>query len=549
MRDKRDTAQPHSAETDRADDRTAGPLRTGRTRSIEARMRPGEHVVPRQEDSGDNVLALIDEWQGAYGNQATVQLLRHYGGVTGLAAALEAEQRATLRRRTQAAMGETMWDPRLTYLAGRIDVPAGAAMRGAGAVEANHLAAPTYEWARGSVEPPREGLTDAALAAGGSIAATPSAQRDAGSPTPTPTSTATPTPAPTPSPVPAPTPTPPMRTHTEDKPTEEQVETILLHLIAPGLTTPPASGSLVPEHTGVTADVALNILDNMSRGEPAFKPELGKGGCSWFVSEGNPYVGIDPEKSVNLPISIAKSTHLLTLTEHDLLAMFEGQRGRIDMYALEAAYRREWGIPADEGLNRQARKAVQRVADRAAESRMWDEVGERVRASDSKVGEVILKDSRFSRQGDGKFLVVADGAKIEVKGGVRAVVGALEHSGYSVEPVVRAAAEQLAVRQNWAGRVQGVFRYGGRILIVVAVADDLYTIYRAHDKVKAVVTSVGGWAGASAGAAAFAAFWTPADVAGPWAWVAHGAGTLVASGIGYWVGSEVTRTIYELVVE
>src|SRR5271155_3385977 len=54
---------------------------------------------------------------------------------------------------------------------------------------------------------------------------------------------------------------------------------------------------------------------------------------------------------------------------------------------------------------------------------------------------------------------------------------------------------------------------------------------------------------ATAAGAAFAAWWTPADVAGPWAWAGHGVGTLVAGGVGYWLGSSVTRTIYELVAE
>jgi hypothetical protein len=47
----------------------------------------------------------------------------------------------------------------------------------------------------------------------------------------------------------------------------------------------------------------------------------------------------------------------------------------------------------------------------------------------------------------------------------------------------------------------------------------------------------------------FVAYWTPADAAGPWAWAAHGVGTLIAGGVGYWLGSKVTRHIYELVVE
>jgi hypothetical protein len=49
--------------------------------------------------------------------------------------------------------------------------------------------------------------------------------------------------------------------------------------------------------------------------------------------------------------------------------------------------------------------------------------------------------------------------------------------------------------------------------------------------------------------AAFAAWFAPADTAGPWACAAHGVGTLISGGVGYWIGSETTRTIFELVAE
>ena len=145
--------------------------------------------------------------------------------------------------------------------------------------------------------------------------------------------------------------------------------------------------------------------------------------------------------------------------------------------------------------------------------------------------------------------IVADANKISLKGGTAPVVDALANEGVSAEPVVVEAAEALATKMKWAGRVRGVFRYGGKVLIAVGITLDLIKIYRAQDRLKATLTSVGGWAAATAAGAAFAEFWTPADVAGPWAWVGHGVGTLVAGGIGYWFGSTVTRNIYELVVE
>ena len=132
---------------------------------------------------------------------------------------------------------------------------------------------------------------------------------------------------------------------------------------------------------------------------------------------------------------------------------------------------------------------------------------------------------------------------------MEALVQRLSGQGVSAEPPLLEAAEALAKRAKWAGRVRGVFRYGGRILIVVGIAADVWKVYHAQDKVKAVVESAGGWAGATAGAAAFAAWVAPGDAARPWAWAVHGVGTLIAGGVGYWAGSTTTRTIYELVVE
>jgi Domain of unknown function (DUF4157)/Bacterial toxin 3 len=330
---------------------------------------------------------------------------------------------------------------------------------------------------------------------------------------------------------------------------EEKKEEALLRLINPTAFTEPQASAFTPGSTKVSPEVAVKILENMAKGEPAFKPELGKGGCSWFVTEGNPYVGIDQSKNVSLPVELDRTANPVVFDEAKLDAMFKTQLAKVDMQAIEATYRAKEGLPPEASLNSKARKLLAKVAKGIAESKMWDEVAAEVRRSSSKVGEVILENSQFSKQGDGKFLVVADAKKIQVKGGMTAVVEALEAGGPKVEPVVAEAVEKTAARLKWAGRVRGAFRYGGRILIVVAVAADAYRIYHAQDKVKTIVETAGGWTAASLAAAGFAEVFAPADVAGPWAWAAHGVGTLIAGGIGYWVGSSTTRTIYEIIVE
>ncbi len=331
---------------------------------------------------------------------------------------------------------------------------------------------------------------------------------------------------------------------------QDKDDEAMLRLVDPTAAAGPGqSPALAPGATKVSPEVAAKILENMAAGQPPFKPELGKGGCSWFVSEGNPYTGIDPVKNVSLPVEIDRTANPITFDEAKLNALHQQQRAQLDMAELEAKYRQYNNLSADQPLNSKARKAIERLADKAAESKMWDQVAAEVKQSSSKVGEVILENSAFSKSGNGKFLVVADAAKIQVKGGMTAVVEALEASGAKVEPVVAQAVEQTAIRLKWAGRVRGAFRYGGRILIVVAIAADVYRIYHARDKVKAIVESAGGWTGATMAAAGFSEVFAPADVAGPWAWAAHGVGLLVAGGIGYWIGSSTTRTIYEIIVE
>ena len=305
----------------------------------------------------------------------------------------------------------------------------------------------------------------------------------------------------------------------------------------------------IPANTSVSPEVATEMLKNLSKNENAFKPELGKGGCSWFVTEGNPYVGISPDKNIDIPVEVTKPSGSLVFDEARLLQMFNDAKTATEAEAM-SKFRNYNGLSDTAPLNSKMQKAFIQFHKRFAESRMWDKVGDLVRTSSSKVGEVILQEgSAFSKQGSGKFAVVADASKVQVKGAITALTEIVKGKGVAAEPALVEAAEAMATKLKWAGTVRSVFRYGGKVLIVVGVAADVYKVYVAEDKVKAVVESAGGWAGATAGAVAFAAWWTPADVAGPWAWVAHGVGTLIAGGVGYWVGSGITRTIYELVIE
>ena len=308
----------------------------------------------------------------------------------------------------------------------------------------------------------------------------------------------------------------------------------------------------VPGRAGVTPEVAQSILGNVASGKPAFNPDLGQvGRVSWFVTQGDPYVGTSSAKSVTLPVEIANTSGkpALEFGERQLLEIFN--RKMIDAAPLaEQQLRERTGKVNGEPLSNTNNKEVARNASRTAERAMWNEVGETVRASESGIGKVKLENSTFSKNGNGEFTLTSVAENVRLpKGSAAQLVEAIKTNAAPAEPGVLEAAEKLASQEKWGGRVQGAFRVGGKVLIVVGIAADAYRIYTATDKVKTSVEVAGGWAGAAAAGGAFAAWYTPADVAGPWAWLGHGVGTLVAGGVGYFAGSHIAKSIYELTVE
>jgi hypothetical protein len=313
--------------------------------------------------------------------------------------------------------------------------------------------------------------------------------------------------------------------------------------------TPQAGGH--PGNTAVTPEIASEILRNVSEGKPPFKPELGQvGGVSWFVTEGNPHVGVGNDKSVTLPVEIDNKSGkpVVEFNEAKLLEIYnakvEGARTTVEQQVREAS-----GKTNGEPLSNRNVREIERRTSQLAERQMWTEVGQRVAQSESGVGRVKLENSMFSRSANGEFMLTSHAENVRIKGGTQALLDVIKSKGTPVEPEVLKSAQDLATKEGWAGKVQGAFRVGGKVLIVVGLATDAYRIYTAEDKVKTVVEVAGGWAGAAAAGGTFAAAFAPADAAGPFAWAVHGVGTLVAGGIGYWAGSETARTIYELAVE
>jgi hypothetical protein len=311
----------------------------------------------------------------------------------------------------------------------------------------------------------------------------------------------------------------------------------------------PRAANVASGEGGVTPEVATEILRNLSEGKAPFKPELGRvGGVSWFVTEGNPYTGVN--SPITIPVEIANPTGkpILTFKEADLKKIYDAKYPEARAKA-ESDWRRSHHLGPDDPLSNTARRRIDHQAKGLAERMMWQEVGRQVAKSESGLGRVNLKGSEFSRGGDGVFTLTSRAGAVQVKGGTKALLDIVKSKSEPVDPGLVKAAEETATREKWVGRVQGVFRVGGRILIVVGALADGYRIYQAEDRVKETVKVVGGWSGAAAAGGAFAVWFAPADVAGPWAWVAHGLGTLGAGAVGYLAGEEVAETAYELVVE
>lgn len=302
----------------------------------------------------------------------------------------------------------------------------------------------------------------------------------------------------------------------------------------------------------VTQEIALSILENAARGQAPFRPELGKGGCSWFVTQGSPYAGVSSAHTIPVHVELLVPEGAIRFEQADLLRLFaeEEARGRPEVeQQVRERFRIRTGQEAPAQLSKTLAERVERQLRGMAETRMWERVAAQVRASQAGVGEVILPPGgKFSIE-PGRFLIIARAEYIRLRGGLRLLLEAIRDSGGgSPVPELEKSADELARNLRLAGRVRHVLRVAGRILIVVAIAADVYEIITAEDHLEATVVSAAGWAGATAASTSFAALWTPADTAGPWAWAAHGVGMLASGAAGYWLGSSTTRHVYRLVV-
>ncbi len=313
-----------------------------------------------------------------------------------------------------------------------------------------------------------------------------------------------------------------------------------------GLALPSFTNVVTGQH-GTAAETALRILETMTDGRPAFRPELGLGGVQWFVTEGQPHVGRGAQNPVTIPVDIEAPRGTIEFREADLTRIFDRQMEGARTLA-EQQYRTRNGVAADAPLSRRAQNIIARNANAIAERAMWQEVGEQVARSQSGVGRVHLENSRFSRSGNGQFMLTSRPSAVQIRGGAAALVDVIQRTGQPVERPVLEAAERLATEQRWQGRVQGAFRVGGRVLVIAGLAADGYRIYQAEDRLREGAIVAGGWAGATGAGGVAAAKAAPLLAAGPWGWAGYGLITVGAGAIGYFAGEAAAEALYDLVV-
>jgi hypothetical protein len=322
----------------------------------------------------------------------------------------------------------------------------------------------------------------------------------------------------------------------------------------------------------ITPDGATAMANRMLNGDSGFDPAYSpkNGGSMFFVSQGNPYTGKNPEQTIEVEVSVKVPNDVLVFNDADLfeiqselmIDVFEQNDAKIRQdpslilkfknafknYNNRPYREKNFTLDASEmGISKTKRDNLLRNERGNAENAMWTKVGERVKGYTSGFGKVIMGDNAPSPYSTnaGEFLVVSESAKVKIIGGDQTFADAIANAGAETS-----SPEALDVMRNAKiGRVKAVFRVGGRLLLLYAIAQDTYSFFYAKDKLREITRIAGGWTGAWIAGGAFAAYFAPADTAGPWAWVAHGLGTMIASGIGYTVGSEMTTWVYDLQIE
>ena len=315
-------------------------------------------------------------------------------------------------------------------------------------------------------------------------------------------------------------------------------------------------GSVLPKFSnvidgthGTSADAALGILENVSAGRPAFDPELGtKGPVQWFVTEGNPRTG-GGTADVTLPVDfdIPRGADVLEFNDAQLIEIYEKHLPEATELATNQFAKK---FPERNLNSKGSNRKIEFNARNIAELDMWTEVGNRVAATEDGIGRVVqTANSPFSQGRPGHFMLTSNPEVARVKGGAGALLDIINTNAIKAEPAVVEAAEQAARNGTINGRVQGVFRVAGRVLVVAGAAADGYRIYQVDDKIREGVIVGGGWVGAGTAVGAYNLATGATNAAGPVAWGVNALGNIGAGFVGYIAGEKIAEYVYDLVID
>jgi RHS repeat-associated protein len=99
------------------------------------------------------------------------------------------------------------------------------------------------------------------------------------------------------------------------------------------------------------------------------------------------------------------------------------------------------------------------------------------------------------------------------------------------------------------GKAFRYVKFGGRLLLVVGIAFDAYEIYESDFSPKVITKKAGAWGGSLAAGGVAAEWASPLLGGGPYGWAGYGIIVGGAAVGGYFLGGEVTETIYEWTFE
>jgi hypothetical protein len=307
----------------------------------------------------------------------------------------------------------------------------------------------------------------------------------------------------------------------------------------------------IPGRAAIRPDIAQLLLRDVIAGRiPAAR---GRGDVAWFVTQGEPYVGNMTGQEIPVEVAINPNKPVRVITTAELEALGETWQRRA-MAGADDARRMQWletRAPHQANnppfFSRGHLREITRISGQMGEQAMWRDIGRLTRESPGGIARVLLEDSTFSRNANGEFMTVADGADVRLRMRPGEFARYLLDQGIVTEaadPQLFREAQAFETRMRQAATARKWLRYGGRTLLVVGAVADGYRLYQSPNKARTGSQIAGGWAGALALGGAFATWFAPADVAGPVAWIAHGAGTLVFGAIGYFGGEQIGDWLY-----